>query len=302
MKIKQGAIKTWTLLKTTFKEFNDDNAIKLAASLSYYTIFSIAPLSIIIIALCGVFFGEEAVRGEFYNQINEFVGAEAASQIQEAITNTKLSGDNIFALVVGIVVLLIGASGVFVEIQSSINYIWGLRAKPDKGFKKFLQNRLMSFSMIGVIGFLLLVSLLANTLLDLLSERLTSLLSETTIYLVYALNFVVVFAIITFLFSIIFRTLPDGHVNWKDTFVGAATTAGLFMIGKFAISIYLGSSNVATTFGAAGSVIVILVWVYYSAILLYFGAEFTKVYSRLHGSKIKPNPYAVRIIKEVREM
>ncbi len=300
--MKKRALQTWTLLKTTFKEFNDDNAIKLAASLSYYTIFSIAPLSMIIIALCGLFFGEEAVRGEFYNQINEFVGAQAAVQIQEAITNTRLSGDNIFALVIGIIVLLIGASGVFVEIQSSINYIWGLRAKPDKGFKKFISNRLMSFSMIGVIGFLLLVSLLANTLLDLLSERLHILLSDTTVYLVYALNFVVVFTIITMLFSIIFRTLPDGHVNWKDTFVGAGTTAGLFMIGKFAISIYLSNSDVASAFGAAGSIIIILVWIYYSAIILYFGAEFTKVYSRLHGSRIRPNAYAVRILKEIREI
>ncbi|RYJ44425.1 YihY/virulence factor BrkB family protein [Flavobacterium beibuense] len=302
MKIKYGATKVWTLLKTTFSEFNNDNAIKLAASLSYYTIFSIAPLSIIIISICGLVFGEDAVRGEFYGQINEFVGSKAAAQIQEAITNTKLSGDNIFSLIVGLVILLIGASGVFVEIQSSINYIWELRAKPDKGLKKFIQNRLMSFSMIGVIGFLLMVSLLANTLLDVLNERLHSLLSDSTVYLVYVLNFVVVFIIITLLFSVIFRTLPDGYVKWKDTFVGSATTAILFMVGKFGISLYLGSSNVATAFGAAGSIIIILVWVYYSAIILYFGAEFTKVYARLYGKKITPKPYAVKIRKEIVEV
>src|SRR5690606_15132977 len=161
------------------------------------------------------------------------------------------------------------------------------------------KNRLMSFSMIGAIGFLLLVSLLANTVLDLLRSQLKQLLPETTVYLVYVLNFGLVFCIITLLFSIVFRTLPDGHVTWKDTFVGSGTTAILFMLGKFGISLYLTNSNVASAFGAAGSVIIILLWVYYSAIILYFGAEFTKVYARLHGKKITPNAYAVKIRKDV---
>lgn len=299
MSIKHKGLTVWTLLKTTFTEFFSDNAIKLAASLSYYTIFSIAPLSIIIISVCGLFFGEDAVKGEFYGQINEFVGPKAAAQIQEIITNTKLSGDSVLGLIIGIVVLFVGASGVFVEIQSSINYIWGLKAKPDKSIKKFIKNRLMSFSMIGAIGFLLLVSLLANTVLDLLRSQLKELLPETTVYLVYVLNFGLLFCIITLLFSIVFRTLPDGHVTWRDTLVGSGTTAILFMLGKFGISIYLTNSDVASAFGAAGSVIIILLWVYYSAIILYFGAEFTKVYARLHGKKITPSAYAVKIRKDV---
>lgn len=302
MNIKGTAKKTWRLLKSTFQEFNDDNAIKLSASLSYYTIFSIAPLSLIILSVCGFFFGKEAVAGEFYGQINNLVGSKAATQIQETMKNMELENNNTFAMIFGIVVLLIGASGVFAEIQSSINYIWGLRAKPNRGFKKFVKNRLMSFSMIGVIGFLLLVSLTANTVMDLLNEQLKALFADATVYLFYVLNFVVVFVIITMLFSIIFRTLPDGKLAWKDTLVGSATTAVLFMIGKFAISIYLGSSTVATAYGAAGSIIIILVWVYYSAIILYFGAEFTKVYAYSYGDKIIPNSYAVEIDKKIIEM
>ena len=198
--------------------------------------------------------------------------------------------------------LLIGASGVFAEIQSSINFIWGLRAKPDKGVKKFIQNRLMSFSMIASVGFLMLVSLFISTTLDLMSSRLKVYFPESTVYLFYVVNIVIVLASITTLFAIIFRTLPDGKIRWKDAFIGSGVTAVLFMIGKFAIGFYLGSSTVASVYGAAGSVIIILVWVYYSAIILYFGAEFTKVYAKSYGGKIYPNEYSVEIQKEIYEI
>ncbi|KAF2334926.1 YihY/virulence factor BrkB family protein [Flavobacterium daemonense] len=302
MKIKDIFSKTWFLLKNTFLEFNDDNAIKLSAALAYYTIFALPPLLIIIITICGVFFGEEAVTGELYGQINGLVGNGAASQIQEAIKNVQLSGDNVFATVFGVVMLLIGASGVFAEIQSSINFIWGLRAKPDKGVKKFIQNRLMSFSMIVSVGFLMLVSLFISTTLDLLSTRLKVYFPESTVYLFYVINIIIVLASISTLFAIIFRTLPDGKIRWKDAFIGSGVTALLFMIGKFAIGLYLGNSTVASVYGAAGSVIIILVWVYYSAIILYFGAEFTKVYAKSYGGKIYPNEYSVKIAKEIYEI
>lgn len=302
MKIKSIFSKTWFVLKNTFLEFNDDNAIKLSAALAYYTIFALPPLLIIIITICGVFFGEEAVTGELYGQINGLVGNGAASQIQEAIKNVQLSGDNVFATVFGVVMLLIGASGVFAEIQSSINFIWGLRAKPDKGVKKFIQNRLMSFSMIVSVGFLMLVSLFISTTLDLLSTRLKVYFPESTVYLFYVINIIIVLASISTLFAIIFRTLPDGKIRWKDAFIGSGVTAVLFMIGKFAIGLYLGNSTVASVYGAAGSVIIILVWVYYSAIILYFGAEFTKVYAKSYGGKIYPNEYSVEIAKEIYEI
>ncbi|URC10925.1 YihY/virulence factor BrkB family protein [Flavobacterium sp. B183] len=294
--------KTWYLLRTTFLEFNDDNAIKLSAALSYYTIFALPPLLIIIITICGFFFGEEAVTGELYGQINRLVGNDAAIQIQDAIKNVQLSDSNVFVTIFGVVMLLIGASGVFAEIQSSINFIWGLRAKPNKGLKKFIQNRIMSFSMIVSVGFLMLVSLMLNAVLDVLNARLKLYLADSTVYLFYVINLIIVLGSITLLFAIIFRTLPDGLIKWKDAFIGAGCTAVLFMIGKFAIGFYLGNSTIASVYGAAGSVIIILVWVYYSAIILYFGAEFTKVYAKTYGGKIAPNGYSVEIKKEIFEV
>jgi membrane protein len=301
MKMLQLGKTTWKLLKGTYKEFDDDNAIKLSASLSYYTIFSLPPLIIIILSICGVFFGTEAVTGRFFGQINGLVGNAAAIQIQDTIKNVELSNSNVFATIVGVITLIIGASGVFAEIQSSINFIWGLKAKPNKGFMKFIKNRLMSFSMIAAVGFLLLVSLTVNTAMDVLNARLMLYFPDATVYLFYILNILILFISTTMLFSIIFRTLPDGTIAWKDTLIGAGVTSILFMIGKFAIGYYIGSSTVATVYGAAGSVIIILVWVYYSAIILYFGAEFTKVYAMSYGKKIIPNGYAVEIKKEIFE-
>lgn len=298
MKFKINIGKFWYLLKESFKEFMSDNCIKLSAALSYYTIFSLPPLLIIIISLSGVFFGAEAVRGELFGQINGLVGNEAAVQIQEAIKNISLSKSNTFATTLGVILLIIGASGVFAEIQESINYIWGIRPKPKKGLIKFLKNRLMSFSMIASVGFLLLVGLIVNSVLEVLNKNLAVYFPKDTIYLFYIINLLIVFIIITILFTIIFRTLPDGKVVLKDCIIGASFTSILFMIGKFAIGAYLGSSAIASIYGAAGSVILILAWVYYSAIILYFGAEFTKVYAVTHGDKIIPNEYSVQILKE----
>lgn len=297
MKIKDSLKGIGHLLKETFSEFINDNAMKLSASLSYYTIFSLPPLLIIIISLCGFFFGAEAVRGELFGQINGLVGNEAAMQIQEIVKNVKLSDSNVFATTFGIIILLIGASGVFAEIQDSINFIWGIKAKPKRGIVKFVKNRLMSFSMIGAVGFLLMVGLIINSLMDLLNNRLAIFFPKDTIYLFYGLNLMVVFIIITLLFTVIFKTLPDGKVVLRDCIIGASFTAFLFMIGKFGIGAYLGRSAISSWYGAAGSVILILVWVYYSAIILYFGAEFTKVYAYTQGKKIIPNEYSFKIEK-----
>lgn len=298
IQMNSTAKKIGYLLKGTFSGFINDNAIKLSAALSYYTIFSLAPLLIIIISLSGIFFGDEAVSGRIFGQISGLVGSEAALQIQEIIKNVKLSNSNTYAAVFGLVILLLGASGVFAEIQDSINYIWGIKAKPKRGLIKYIYNRLMSFSMIGSVGFLLLVGLIVNSLVDILSTRLSEIFPKNLVYLFYAINILLVFGIITTLFTIIFKTLPDGKVAFRDCVVGASFTSILFMIGKFAIGYYLGSYNMASIYGAAGSIIIILVWVYYSAIILYFGAEFTKVYAYTHGQKIIPNRYSVHIHKE----
>jgi len=302
MKHKEVALISWNLLKQTYREFDDDNALKLSASLSYYTIFSLPPLLIIIMSFFSVFFGREAVTGKFFGQINGMVGNEAAFQIQETIKNIELTDSNVFAAIFGGIMLLIGASGVFAEIQSSINFIWGLKAKPDKGLVKFIKNRLMSFSMIASVGFLLMVSLMVNTLMDVINTHLLAYFPDSTIYLFYFLNILILFATTTILFSIIFKTLPDGYIGWKDALIGSSFTSFFFMFGKFAIGYYLGSSTIATIYGAAGSVIIILIWVYYSAIILYFGAEFTKVYANAHGDKIIPNTYSVSIKVDVIEL
>jgi len=298
MQFKTTAKKIGYLFTQTFKGFIDDNAIKLSAALSYYTIFSLAPLLIIIISLSGIFLGDEAVSGRIFGQISGLVGSEAALQIQEIIKNVKLSNSNAYAAVFGLIILLIGASGVFAEIQDSINFIWGIQAKPKRGIIKYLYNRLMSFSMIGSVGFLLLVGLIVNSLVDILSNRLAEIFPKDLFYLFYVLNVLLVFGIITLLFTIIFKTLPDGKIAFRDCIIGASFTSILFMIGKFAIGFYLGSYNMASIYGAAGSIIIILVWVYYSAIILYFGAEFTKVFAYTHGQKIIPNRYSVQIFKE----
>jgi membrane protein len=285
---------TWRVFSRTIDEFIADECIKLSASLSYYTIFSLPPLLIIIITVCGIFFGKEAIRGEIFGQINEFVGNNAALQIQDTLKHVTLSHNNFLANVIGIVMLLIGGTGVFSEMQSSINFIWRLNAKPKKRFIKFLENRILSFSMIGVLGFLLLVSLFVNACLDIISKRMAIHFPNITVF-IFIINHAFLFFLVTLLFTTIFKTLPDGKISWKDALIGSAVTSALFMIGKFAITAYLGRSSIASVYGAAGSLIVILVWVYYSAIILYFGAELTKVYAHAHGEKIIPNEFAVEV-------
>ena len=297
MAIITTAKKIFYLFKESFNGSVNDNVFKLSAALSYYTIFSLPPLLIIIISLCGFFFGAQAVRGEIFGQINGLVGNAAALKIQDAIKDVKLSDSNTFATTVGVIILLIGASGVFAEIQESLNIIWGIEAKPKHGVIKFIINRLISFSMIGVVGFLLMVGLIVNSLTDVLNKNLAARFPKDALYLFYVVNLLVVFVIITFLFTLIFRSLPDGKVALRDCLTGASFTAFLFMIGKFAIGAYLSTSAFASLYGAAGSVILILAWVYYSAIILYFGAEFTKVYAYTHGQKITPDWHSVQISK-----
>ena len=300
--IKTTGSNIWFILKKTISEFIDDNALKLSAALSYYTIFSLPPLLLIIVSLCGIFFGEDAVQGKVFYEINSLVGNVAALQIQDIMKNMKLYENNTFAIWIGIIFLTIGASGVFSEIQDSINYIWGLKAKPKKGLVKFIKNRLLSFSMIGVMSFLLLVSLMVSAIMDILSKNLASLYPHITVTLFFILNHAIVFITISILFMVVYKTLPDGKVAFKDSAIGACVTALFFMIGKFAIGAYLGNSAIGSTYGTAGSVIIILAWVYYSAIILYFGAEFTKVYALTFGKKIIPKEYSVQISKECIEI
>jgi membrane protein len=297
VQINNAANTIGCLLKETFKGFVEVDGLKLSAALSYYTIFSLPPLLIIIISLSGIFFSTDAVRGELFGQINGLIGNDAALQMQETMRNVELPNSDVFATVIGAIILLIAASGVFSEIQDSINHIWGIKAKPKRAMTKFMYNRLMSFSMIGSVGFLLLVGLIINSLTDVLNERLAIILPQDAVILFHIVNTLIFFIIIALLFSLTFRVLPDGKIALRDCVIGASFTAFLFMIGKFAIGIYLGKLNIASIYGAAGSIILILVWIYYSAAILYFGAEFTKVYADTHGQKIIPYAYSVQIEK-----
>lgn len=275
----------------------DDNVFKLSASLSYYTIFSIGPLLLIITSFAGIFFGRKAVQGQIYAEIKDVVGQEAALQIQSIIQNVSQSEQGAVGAIIGLIVLIIGATGVFTEIQDSINYIWSVKAKPKKGWLKFLINRLISFSLIVTLGFILLVSLIINGLVEILNDKLIGIFKDYTIYLFYLFNILIIFIVITVLFTVIFKLLPDAKIKWKDAFIGAGFTALLFLLGKFAIGYYLAKSNMGITFGAAASIVIIISWVYYSSLILYFGAEFTKVYARETGGGIVPKETAVFIIK-----
>lgn len=296
-------LRFWRIAKRAGSDFLDDNGMKLGASLSYYTIFSIGPVLIIIISLAGIFFGKEAVQGKIYYQLNGILGSSAAIQIQDIIQNIEKSQLSASGAVIGFIVLIIGATGVFTEIQDSINYIWSVRAKPQKGWLKILINRLISFSLIVSFGFVLLVSLIIHALMDLLYDQLMRFFDEATVYLFTALNYVVLFTVIASMFAIIFKVLPDARIRWRDAFVGASFTAAFFLIGKLLIGLYIAYSAVGVTYGTAASIVLILVWVYYSSIILYYGAEFTKVYALSYGSGIQPDKTAVFIIKqEVKEI
>lgn len=289
--------KNFSIIKAAFNAFIDDNALKMSASLAYYTVFSMAPLLLILISAASIFYGRDAIQNKVFEELNGFLGNDAALKIQEILAKITLNDDSTSAIIIGVVTLFIGATGVFLEIQDSINQIWRVKAKPKKGWKKLLINRLLSFSMIITLGFLLIVSLIINGLILALSAKLAQYFPEVTLVIVEVVNAVVTFIVIATLFGIIFKYLPDVEITWKDIRVGAVFTALLFTVGRLLIGLYIEKAGPGTAYGAAGSLIVILVWVYYTAAILYFGAEYTQVYAECYGGKIKPASYAVHVLK-----
>jgi membrane protein len=291
--------KGWGILKETFNGFMADKGLKLSASLSYYTIFSLAPLLLLIISLAGAFFGKEASEGRIFYEINELIGSQAAMQVQQIISNLELSGKTTLSVIIGAVTLVIGATSIFGEIQDSINLIWKVKAKPQKGWLKLVKDRLLSGSIIIGLGFLLIVTLIVNGVLVALNDILKSYFPDFTIILFNGINIVVSFLVITVLFGVIFKVLPDAKIAWKDVRAGAFFTACLFMLGRYVIGLYIVTTGAGSPYGAAGSIIIILLWVYYTAAILYFGAEFTRAYANANGAQIVPAEYAVFI--EVKE-
>ena len=289
--------KAWRILYQAWDNFTDDGCMKFAASLSYYTLFAVAPLLIIIISLVGSIFGRDAVQGRVYDEIRILVGSEAALQIQAIIANVQRSQNTTIGTIIGIIILFVGATGVFTEIQSSINFIWSVKAKPKKGWLKYIINRLLSFVLVLALGFLLILSLIASTLLSVLDKKLATHFPNYTVYLISTVNAFVLLLSITSLFVVIYKVLPDAIISWRDALVGAVFTSLLFLAGRYLIGIYLDRSNMDVTYGTAASIIVILVWVYYSSIILYFGAEFTKAFALESGHGIRTKSTAVFIIK-----
>jgi len=292
---------SWIVLRDAGNSFMDDRGLKLSAALAYYTIFSLAPLLVLIMSLASIFLGEEAIQGEIFDQINGLVGNEAAKQIQDMIKNVGLSGKTNTALFISIGTLLIGATSIFVEIQDSINLIWRVKAKPEKGWLKLIKDRLLSSSLIVSLGFLLLVSLLINGLILALGAQLGRFLPGLSVYLISGINFMISTTVITVLFAVIFKVLPDAKIGWKDVRWGALFTALLFMLGRYVIGLYIDTTGTSSSYGAAGSLIVVLTWIYYTAAILYFGAEFTQAYANHFGIRIEPAEHAVYVEQTERE-
>lgn len=305
-KIKHFFIALYHLFVAAGKGFSEDRVMKLSAALAYYTIFSLTPLIIIILAAASIFFSNKLnPNTQLFAQISDMVGTDAAKQLQGFVANANLTGKSTMGLIIGITTLIVGSTAIFIEIQDSINLIWKVKAVPKKGWKKMLTNRLLSFSLIISMGFLLLVSLVINSIVLSLGSKLGDLVTSTQIgevlpvaddtftLLIYILNNAITIAAVTAVFTVIFKVLPDVDLKWRSAIIGALFTALLFSLGKYLIGIYIEKGNPGSAFGAASSIIVILLWIYYTSIILYFGAEFTQAYAEKYDGGIKPSKYAV---------
>jgi membrane protein len=280
----------WNLLKNAAKSFGDDYAPSMGAAIAYYTVFSIAPLLFIVIMIAGLIFGEEAARGEIFAQLRGLMGEQGAAAIQTMVQAVKEPSTGVIGTLVSVVVLLVGSTTVFAELQSALDRIWQAPAREKvSGIWRLLRARLISFGLILAIGFLLIVSLIASAALAALGKWWGPLLGDWET-LAQLLNLAISFALFTIGFALIYKFMPRAKVEWRDVWVGAAVTALLFTIGKFLIGLYIGKSAVASGFGAAGSIVVVLVWVYYSAQIFLFGAEFTWVYAHEFGSRKGQQP------------
>jgi membrane protein len=284
----------WQLLKEAAGDWSHDRAPRLGAALAYYTVFSLVPLLVIIIAIIGLVFGREAAQSAIMQQIAGLVGEQSATAIHDMIERADQPSSGIISTVIAIGTLLLGASGLFGQLQDSLNTVWGIEPKEGRGIWGFIKDRFLSFVAVLGTGFLLLVSLVLSTGLSALGKWFGGVLPMPE-FILQTINFLVSFAVIAGLFALIFKVLPDAHIAWRDVWVGAVITSALFTVGKFAIGLYLGKSNVGSGYGAAGSLVIVLVWVYYSAQILLYGAEFTQVYANRRGERIIPTQDAAVI-------
>ncbi len=291
--------RVFKLLKATFDAWMEDNALRLSAALAYYSIFSIAPLLVIAISVAGLVLGADAVRGHLDDQLKSYIGAKAAESVQSMVQSASKPSEGWMGAAIGFVTLMLGASGVFGQLKDALNTIWEVRPKGGAGIIGFIRERLLNFGMVLVIGFLLLTSLLLTTALAALNGYFESIVGIPPV-VGGVLAFIVSFGVVTTLFAFIFKVLPDAQIEWRNVWTGAVVTALLFELGKFGLGFYLGRESTASSFGAAGSVVLLLLWVYYASCILLFGAEFTQEYAKATGHEIRPVPGAVPVTAEAR--
>jgi len=290
-KLKAG----WELLKLTFTEWTNDNAFEVSAALAFYTIFSIAPVLLIAVGVASFFLAPETATTRIVDEMQKLVGAQGANAVRQVIESSRGFGKGLWAVSVGIVTLIMGATAVFGELQSALNRIWDVEAKPDRGvIMSLIVDRLRSFLIAVCVGFLLLVSLVISAVISGLQHYMNNWLPGVP-WVWQTANVVTSFLVVAALFAMIYKFLPDVVISWKDVWIGAAVTALLFSAGKYLIGIYLGRTATTSAFGAAGSLVVLLFWVYYSALISFLGAEFTQVYARRYGPGIRPKEHAVRV-------
>ena len=273
-----------SLITEAYFEMLDDKGFKMAAALSYYSAFSLGPLLIIVIAIAGFIFGEEAAKGQLFFELKNMIGSDGAQMMETIIKGASNTTTSIFATIFSVILLVFGAIGVFVELQESLNMVWGVEPKPGKGLKMFIRNRIISFSMVVATGFLLMVSLVINSAIALLNELMAEAF-PSLIPIAFILNSAASLIVITILFALIYKVLPDVLISWRYVWLGAGITSVLFSIGKYLIGLYLGSSSYASTYGAAASLVIIFLWIYYSGLILFFGAELTQVYRKRYSGK-----------------
>lgn len=282
----------WSLVTETFREWSDDQAPRLGAALSYYTIFSLAPVLVVAIAVAGFFLGPEAAQGRLSQQLSDLFGSDGAAVVQTMLIKASERKAGLVATVVGLGTLLLGATGVMLELQSALNTVWKVVPKPGRGIKGVLRDRALALALVISIGFLLLVSLVVSAGLAAFGDMLGNALPGGLL-LGYFLNYGVSIFVVGAFFSLLFRLLPDARIAWHDVWIGALVTSALFHVGKLLIGLYLGRASVGSAFGAAGSLAIVLVWIYYSSQIVLLGAEFTRIYANRYGSHVVPSASAM---------
>jgi membrane protein len=286
---------SWDILKQTVLNFFEDDSFSYASSIAFYTIFSLPAILIISLSVGSTFYERDVVQRELINQVAKLIGTESAADIEEILINATLDSTGPIAKIIGVATLIFSATTVFISLQTSINKIWGIKPKPRRGFIKYLIDRLLSIAMVITLGFLLLVSLIIETMLMVVQNGMSKIMAGWTLYIVSVVNIFISLAFITLIFAMMFKVLPDAKIKWRDVWVGSLVTTALFAAGKYLIGFYLGNSSVNSAYGAAGSLVVILIWVYYSTVIFLFGAELTSVYAEKTGSEITPYHHAVKV-------